>query len=304
MSKIALLFPGQGAQHVGMGKDFAENSDICRDLYTKASDVLGYDLAKLSFDGPIEELTKSVHAQPAIFVSSMVAYTLFKEKFPDHSVQAMAGLSSGEWTALHLAGVLSFEETLKVLETRGRLMQEACESRPGSMLTIIGAPDEQLKEVCDASGAETANLNSRAQTVLSGSVEAIDAAEVKAKELGIRKAIRLNVAGAFHSSLMKTAADGFEEYLASVSFNPPSLPVLANVTGQPHAEDSDSIRKAMVDQVCHSVHWYQGVEWMIEQGITSFVECGPGKVLSGLAKRIDKTCAVRNIGGLKDLEED
>ena len=205
MSKTGILFPGQGAQHVGMGKEFAESSDTCRQLYDRASEVLGYDLGALSFDGPIEELTKSVHAQPAIFVSSVAAYTLLKEKQPDLEAAAMAGLSSGEWTALHLAGVLSYEDTLKVLEARGRLMQKACETKPGSMLSVIGADEEKLKALCEASGAETANLNSRAQTVLSGSVESIESAEAKAKDLGIRKAVRLNVAGAFHSSLMSEA---------------------------------------------------------------------------------------------------
>ena len=302
MSLTSLLFPGQGAQQVGMGKDFAEKSAACRDLYTKASSILGYDLAALSFDGPIEALTISAHAQPAIFVASVAAYTALKEKFPDLSVYSMAGLSSGEWTALHLAGVLSFESTLKVLEQRGRLMQEACVTRPGSMLSVIGAEDAQLAALCEASGAEMANLNSREQTVLSGSKESIDSAEVKAKELGIRKAIRLNVAGAFHSSLMKPAADQFAGYLETVDFASPALPVIANVTGLPHAAEPTAIRDAMVRQVYSSVRWYQGIEWKAAQGVTRYVECGPGKVLSGLAKRIDKSASTHSIQELSHLD--
>lgn len=302
MSVTALLFPGQGAQAVGMGKDFAAQSPACRALYDKAAVVLGYDLAALSFDGPIETLTKSAHAQPGIFVASVAAYTLLNERHPGLAIHSMAGLSSGEWTALHLSGVLSFEQTLRVLEARGRLMQQACEERPGAMVSIIGADETHLKVLCEATGAEMANLNSRDQTVLSGSKESIDAAEVKSKELGIRKAIRLNVAGAFHSSLMKGAADRFAAFLETVDFGTPSIPVLANVTGQPHVSDGRAIREAMVQQVYKSVRWYQGVEWMTGQGVTRFIECGPGKVLSGLVKRIDKNASTHSIQDISNLD--
>jgi len=302
MSKIAFLFPGQGAQAVGMGRDFAEKMPECRALYDEASSVLGYDLAALSFEGPIEKLTISAHAQPAIFVASVAAHRAVMNKVPHLKPAAMAGLSSGEWTALHLSGVLSFHAVLKVLEARGRFMQAACENTPGSMLSVIGAEESQLKALCDATGVEMANLNSREQTVLSGSRSAVDAAEVKAKELGIRKAIRLNVAGAFHSSLMKPAADQFAAFLASIEFGTPAIPVLANVTGAPHAADGKAIREAMVKQVYGSVRWYQGVEWMMGQGVTQYLECGPGKVLSGLAKRIDKQSAATSIQDLSALE--
>lgn len=302
MSTTAILFPGQGAQSVGMGKDFAEKNPACRALYDRASEVLGYDLAALSFEGPIEKLTVSAHAQPAIFVASVASYTALRERHPGLRPHSMAGLSSGEWTALHLAGVLSYDATLRVLEARGRFMQAACEQTPGSMVSIIGADEAQLQALCEATGAEMANLNSRDQTVLSGSRESIDAAEVKAKELGIRKAIRLNVAGAFHSSLMKPAADQFAEFLAGVEFSAPSLPVLANVTGAPHASDAGAIRDAMVKQVYKSVRWYQGVEYMQGQGVNLYIECGPGKVLSGLVKRIDKSAATHSIQELSGLD--
>jgi len=302
MTATAILFPGQGAQQVGMGKDFAEKSPACRALYDQAAQSLGYDLASISFEGPIEKLTVSAHAQPAIFVASVAAYTAVKEKFPSLQVHSMAGLSSGEWTALHLAGVLNFETTLKVLEARGRLMQEACETKPGSMLSVIGAEDAQLIALCEATGAEMANLNSREQTVLSGSKESIDAAEVKAKELGIRKAIRLNVAGAFHSSLMKSAADKFAEFLQTIHFSTPALPVVANVTGAPHAADPALIRNAMIQQVYKSVRWYQGIEWKQSQGVNRYIECGPGKVLSGLVKRIDKSASTHSIQELSGLD--
>lgn len=302
MSTIALLFPGQGAQQVGMGKDFAAQDPSARALYDQAAQVLGYDLAALSFEGPIEKLTVSAHAQPGIFVASVAAYNALKNKFPALAPRALAGLSSGEWTALHVAGVLSFEQTLKVLEARGRLMQAACEQRPGSMVSVIGATDEQLQALCAATGAEMANLNSRDQTVLSGPREAIDAVEVKAKELGIRKAIRLNVAGAFHSTLMKPAADQFADFLQSIPFASPNCTVVANVSGAPHAADGAAIRDAMIRQVYSSVRWYQGIEWMQAQGVTTYLECGPGKVLSGLVKRIDKNAATHSIQELSGLE--
>lgn len=302
MSKTAILFPGQGAQAVGMGKDFAGHDPAARALFDRASSVLGYDLAALCFEGPIEKLTVSAHAQPGIFVTSVAAYQAVKARHPHLAVHAMAGLSSGEWTALHLAGVLSFEATLKVLEMRGRLMQQACEQTPGSMLTMMGVEDAVLKSICAATGVEMANLNSREQTVLSGSKEGIDAAEVKAKELGIRKAIRLNVAGAFHSSLMKPAADAFGAFLQSVDFSAPTLPVMANVTGHWHRADGAAIRDAMVRQVYGAVRWYEGIERMKESGVTRYLECGPGKVLSGLVKRIDKEAVAHSIQDSVGLE--
>jgi [acyl-carrier-protein] S-malonyltransferase len=247
-------------------------------------------------------LTISAHAQPGIFVSSVAAYHGLIAQFSNLQIDAMAGLSSGEWTALHLAGVLSFKDTLRVLEARGRLMQEACEQTPGGMLTIIGVEEAVLKSICDATGVEMANLNSREQTVLSGSKDGIDAAEAKAKELGIRKAIRLNVAGAFHSRLMKPAADKFAEFLKTIEFAPPKLTVLANVTGRPHAAEGHAIRDAMVRQVYSSVRWYEGIEFLKEQGFTQYLECGPGKVLSGLVKRIDKDAVAHSISEFAALE--
>lgn len=301
MSKRALLFPGQGAQFVGMGRELAEANPACRALFDRAAGVLGYDLADVAFNGPIERLTISAHAQPAIFVHSVAAWTAWKQRHPDWTFDVSAGLSSGEWTALHLAGVVGYEDTLKILEARGRFMTEACEERPGGMISVIGAAPESLAKLCAETGLEQANLNSPEQTVLSGPREAVDKAELLAKELGIRKAIRLNVAGAFHSTLMRPAAAKLEAELGRIEFRPPTFPVVSNVTAAPHCSP-DEIRRQMIAQVYSSVRWYQGIDWMKGQGVTEYLECGPGKVLSGLVKRIDKGARLHSIQDLSGLE--
>lgn len=301
MSKRAILFPGQGAQAVGMGKDFAESDPALRGLFDRASQVLGYDLAAICFEGPIEKLTISAHAQPGIFVASVVCYEALKARHPGLSFAASAGLSSGEWTALHLAGVVGFDDTLKVLEARGRFMSEACAATPGGMLSVIGADRATLEKVCAETGVEMANMNSPEQTVLSGRKEGIDAAEALCKQLGIRKAIRLNVAGAFHSSLMRGAAEQLRDVLAGISLQTPSLPVIANVTGRPHTSP-DEIRRLMVEQVYSSVQWVGSIEHLRADGFSGYVECGPGKVLTGLVKRIDKAAALHSISDRSTLD--
>ena len=301
MSKTAILFPGQGAQAVGMARDLAAALPECRALFDRASAVLGYDLAAICFDGPIEKLTISAHAQPGIFVASLAALTALKLRNPGLAFEFTAGLSSGEWTALHVAGALSFEDTLKVLEARGRFMQETCTATPGAMLTVIGADAAALDKMCAAGGAEKANLNSHEQTVLSGTKESIDAAEKTGRELGLRKLIRLNVAGAFHSRLMKPAADRLAGVLATLAFQPTQIPVVANLTALPHGAPG-TIAGAMVAQVHSSVNWVGSIEWLKAQGVSRYIECGPGKVLTGLVRRIDNGAALLNIADLPSLE--
>ena len=299
--KTAILFPGQGAQAVGMGKDLAESFPVAKALFDRASVVLGYDLVQICFEGPLEKLTQSCYAQPGIFVASLAALAVLKQIQPGLHFAAAAGLSSGEWTALHLAGVVSFEDTLKILEVRGRAMQQACEERPGTMMCVIGAEPALLAKVAQEAGVELANFNSPEQTVLSGTKAGIDAAEAALKAAGIRKAIRLNVAGAFHSELMASAALKLEAALAGVALQPPQLPVVSNVTGQFHTTP-DEIRKLMVRQVTGSVQWVQGVQRLQAEGVQAYVECGPGKVLTGLVKRVDKQAALYNISDRSSLE--
>lgn len=301
MSKTAVVFSGQGAQFAGMGKDLAEAFPVCRDLYAKADEVLGYSLSTLCFEGPLEELTKSNHCQPAIFVTSVACYRALQSLVPDLEVAMMAGLSLGEWSALHAAGVLSFEDTLRVLQVRGKAMQEACEEREGGMISVIGLSHDALKEICAKTGVEMANLNSEDQTVLSGPRDGIAKAEALAKEMGAKRAIVLGVAGAFHSSLMASATPKLEKVLAAAKIQTPQVPVVANVTGREHG-GPDAIRRAMLAQVTGSVHWYEGINAMTSAGVTQFVECGPGKVLTGLIKRIAKDAQLINIQDAATLE--
>ena len=303
MTKRAIIFSGQGAQFVGMGKDLADAFPACKALYEKADSVLGYELSKICFEGPAEELTKSNHCQPAIFVTSIACYTALKESVPGLDVAMMAGLSLGEWSALHASGAMSFEDTLRVLEARGRAMQDACDEKDGSMVSVIGLNMDQLAEICEATGVEMANLNSTAQTVLSGERAGIEKAAAMATEMGAKRAIVLQVAGAFHSSLMASATPKLKVVLDAVTVQPPTIPVMANVTGAAHGT-ADEIRAEMLKQVTGSVHWYESIDAMTAAGVNEFIECGPGKVLTGLIKRIaERGTPLHSIQDVATLEK-
>lgn len=298
---IAWLFPGQGAQAVGMGRDLAEADPAMRAWFDRAGEVLQYDLASLCFNGPLEALTRSDRAQPAIFVVSVACAERLRQACPEAEFVAAAGLSSGEWTALYQAGALGFEDTVRVLQARGVYMQEACQMQPGAMLSVIGLDEDGVQALATRCGVEVANYNSPGQTVLSGRVEGIEAAEALAKEAGARMAVRLNVAGAFHSSLMQPAADRLATFLAEIPIRAPSIPVASNVTGQAHGTPEE-IRAAMVRQVVSSVRWVDDMNWVRRLGVTRLVECGPGKVLAGLMKRIDKQAVVHTIQDAPGVE--
>jgi [acyl-carrier-protein] S-malonyltransferase len=283
-----------------MGKDLAEADPAARARFDQAAQALGWDVSRVCFEGPEEELTRSDRAQPAILVHSLVCFEAFRAKRPDVRFSAAAGLSSGEWTALTAAGVLPLEDTLRILQVRGRAMQAACERRPGGMMSVLGLAPEVLAEICAKSGAEIANLLSPEQTVLSGTAEALTAAETLAAGRGVRKTIRLNVAGAFHSTLMREAADELAAALATVRFQAPAFPVYSNVTGKPHGSP-DEVREAMKAQVYSSVQWVRTIQALRAGGVADFIEMGPGRVLSGLIKRIDKTSNLHNIQDLAGL---
>ena len=298
---ICCVFAGQGAQVPGMGKDFAEADAAAMALFDTANEVLGFDLKKVCFEGPAEELTKSNICQPAIFVTSYAAYQALQKKRPT-AFDCAAGLSLGEWGALCAAGVLDFASTLKVLEARGRFMQEACEATPSGMIAIVGASPEQLKTLCEKTGCTVANINSAAQQVLSGSKEAIAAAAAVAKELGIKRAIPLATAGGFHSPFMAPAREKLAPVLDTITFHAPKFPVLSNVTGKPHASDPAAIKALMLEQVTGTTNWAADVAAAKALGCTTFVEFGPGKVLSGLIKKIDASLTTANVADLASLE--
>ncbi len=295
------MFAGQGAQVPGMGKDFAESDATLMALFDKANAVLGFDLKKICFEGPVEELTKSNICQPAIFVTSYAAFLAFQKR-NSAPFAAAAGLSLGEWGALCAAGVLDFDATLTVLEARGRFMQEACEAVPSGMIAIVGATPEQLEELCTKTGCTVANVNSAAQQVLSGSKEEIAAAATVAKDLGIKRAIPLATAGAFHSKFMQPAREKLAPVLDGITFSAPKMPVLSNVTGKPHASDPAAIKATMLEQVTGTTNWAADIEAAKALGCTRFVEFGPGKVLSGLVKKIDAALTAVNVADLASLD--
>jgi [acyl-carrier-protein] S-malonyltransferase len=301
MSKTALLFAGQGAQVVGMGRDLAEASPTARSWFDRANAALGYDLASICFGGPEPELTKTEHAQPGIFLVSWAAFELLKERVPTLSFAATAGLSLGEFTALTAAGVMSFEDGLRVVRHRGRFMQEACEATQGSMAAVIGLDESATREVCAQAGVVLANLNCPGQLVISGATANIAQACDLAKAKGARRALPLPVAGAYHSPLMASAQPKLQVELERITLTPPAVSVIANVTARPH-EDPEAIRARLVEQVTSSVRWEASMRYLVGQGFTRFIELGPGTALSGFMKRIDKTPQVLNVADTASLE--
>jgi [acyl-carrier-protein] S-malonyltransferase len=302
MNQTALLFAGQGAQHVGMGSDWADRFPTARTLTERARQILGYDLAAVCFRGPEAELTQTEHAQPGIFLVSWMAFTLLREQFPAFAFQAAAGLSLGEFTALAAAGAMTFEDGLKVVAHRGRFMQEACEATRGSMAAIIGLDVEPTRAVCDEAGVELANLNCPGQLVISGELDRISRACELAKAKGAKRALPLTVAGAYHSRLMAGAQPKLERILDETVLASPGVPVIANVTAQPHGAAAE-IRRRLVDQVTASVRWEESMRLLLDRGYRRFIELGPGTTLSGFLKRIDKQAAVFNVSDLASLEK-
>jgi [acyl-carrier-protein] S-malonyltransferase len=301
MGKTAFVFAGQGAQVVGMGRDFAEQFPSARAWFDRANAALGYDLAAVCFNGPEAELTKTEHAQPGIFLVSWVAFQLLRERAPGVTFEAAAGLSLGEFTALTAAGTFTFEDGLKVVRERGQFMQEACEATRGTMAAVIGLDEAPTREVCAEAGVELANLNCPGQLVISGETEKIGRACELAKARGAKRALPLPVAGAYHSALMASAKPKLDAALAARKIQPPSVPVVANVTAQPHGAP-DEIRRRLVEQVTSSVRWEESMRYLLAQGFTRFIEIGPGKALSGFLKRIDPTAQLLNVADVPSLE--
>jgi len=301
MSKIVLLFSGQGAQKVGMGKDWAESSALARSMVHQADEALGFSISDIMFDGPVEELTRTAYCQPALYLHGMIALALLKKRLPNFEPVAAAGLSLGEFTAHAAAGTFSFEDGLCLVARRGQFMEEACLATQGAMAALIGGDESQVRALAAAADVDVANLNAPGQIVLSGTVAGIDAAVAQAKEFGIRKAIKLNVAGAYHSRLMQSAQDKLAAELSGVSLKSPSMPVVCNY-GASVVSDPAEIRSMLEKQVTGSVRWTESIQSLIATGHKTFLELGPGKVLAGLVGKIDKEATVHSVEDLASLE--
>ena len=300
MSRIAFLFPGQGAQTVGMGKRLAESLPNVRRLYDRAADVLGYDLAKLCFEGPAEELDSTVYSQPAIFVTSLAALEALRAESPDVvlACEATAGLSLGEYTALVFAGVMEYEDGLMLVQRRGAAMQEAADATPSGMVSILGLEKVEVEALCEKARKgeilKIANLLCPANIVISGSLSACERAAEIAQSCGAMKAVPLAVAGAFHTEIMRPADRQCAEALADVPMHKPRIPVISNVDAQAH-DDPEEIRQILVRQILQPVRWEESMRNLIQQGFDQFYEVGPGRVLRGLLRRIDRSASCQSV---------
>ena len=296
---LVILCPGQGAQHVGMGKGWSEASSVASQTFAEANDVLGFDLAKTCFEGPEAEVTRTDVAQAAIYVTTVACVRALRDRGElGDDFAATAGLSLGEYTALHLASVFGFADGLKLVRQRGQFMQAAAESAGGSMVAVTGAvTDQAVQKVCDGARGDDvlvpANYNSPMQVVISGSAGACERSVALIEAEGL-KATPLTVAGAFHSPLMRDAADRMSDALDAVSWSEPTTTVMSNVTGEPHDKDIGSIRSLLVRQITESVRWSQNCQWLSANVQGRYVEPAPGKVLTGLMRRIDKKTKVEN----------
>lgn len=300
--KTALVFPGQGSQFVGMGKDLYEEFSECKYIFDIANDILGFDLKKICFDGPDETLKQTEYTQPALFVHSLAVFEVIK----NNEFHGAAGHSLGEYSALTAAGVFSFEDGLRLVRTRGLLMQESGQRNPGTMAAIVGLPFEEIEKIYLTASefgiVQPANFNSPGQIVISGDVNAVHRAIELAKQTGARLAKELVVSGAFHSPLMNYAYENIANELNKVTFNEPSISVYSNVSGQKFRDVSE-IKALLIEQIVKPVKWSQLIESMINDGIQRFVEVGAGKVLTGLIKRINSNVQVVNLGTVLELKE-
>ncbi len=303
MKKLALLFSGQGAQTVGMGKDLAAEFPAVSKLFEQAETILGYPLANIAFEGPAEELTKTSVCQPALYVHGLACLAALRERCPGLEFNAVAGLSLGEFTAHAAAGTFDFERGLRLVDRRAKAMQAACESTQGGMAAIIGGEENRIRELAAAADVDVANINAPGQIVLSGDAAKVVMAVGMAKDYGSRKAVELTVAGAFHSRLMEPAYQSLSVALGETEMRAPKVPVVCNVDAIAVA-DPDEIRRTLADQVTGSVCWSQSIEYLIDHlKVTHFLELGPGGVLAGLVNRIRKGTPVASISNVANLEE-
>ncbi len=303
MSKIGFLFPGQGSQVVGMGKDFNDLFSTAQQIYDLAEKILGFELSDVSFHGPEEKLKQTQYTQPALYVHSYIIAQLLAER--GVKAQAAAGHSLGEFSALAYSHAFSFEDGLELVKVRSQLMQDAGEKSPGSMAAIVGLDAQTVMEICmdaqDAGIVQPANYNSPQQIVISGSREGVAEAMSLAREKGARRVVDLPVSGAFHSPLMSSAVTAFGEKLHATSIKKANLPVYANVTAIP-VNSVEEMRNLLHHQLTHPVRWVETIQNMVRDGVTTFIEVGAGKVLSGLVKRISRDVTIQQCGTVEELD--
>jgi len=298
--KIVLVFPGQGAQAIGMGKELAAAYPAAADLFRQADEILGWPLSQICWEGPEEELTKTSVCQPALYVHGLAALAVAREKLGNFAVAGGAGLSLGEFTAHAAAGTFDFATGLRIVAQRGQFMQEACEATRGGMAAMIGVDENVVRDLAAQTDIDVANINSPGQIVVSGEAAKVATAIGLAKDFGIRKAVELKVAGAFHSRLMQPAYERLADVLAATDIRKPAFPVVCNVEGCP-VSDPDDIRRTLADQVTGSVRWADCVTCLLDKiGCDTFLELGPGTTLAGMIARIRKGTSVASLGTAED----
>ena len=300
--KIAYVFPGQGSQAVGMGLELLHSSREARQVFEEADQALQFPLSRLCFEGPEQELRETIHTQPAMLTVSVAYLKATLELNGSIKPDFVAGHSIGEYTALVAANVLSFADAVCLVRERGRLMQEAGKSKPGSMAAIIGMDEASVEEICLESGAQIANINCPGQIVVSGNSEAIACSMDLAQSRGAIGVVPLEVSGAFHTPLMQPAVEGMAQAISRVNFSPPQIPIVANSTAKP-VTTIDEVKEELLQQLCQSVKWQASVEYMAGVGVSIFIEVGPGIVLTKLIKRIAKKAQVLNMSDLESIQE-
>ena len=302
-ARVAYLFPGQGAQVVGMGQELYDSSPAARSVFHEVDMALGRPLTKLVFAGPQEELRETVNAQPAIMAVSLACVKAMEESLGEEAVPQpalMAGHSLGEYTALAVAGVLDVGETARLVQERGRLMQEACDQRPGSMAAILGLDEMTIEEISRETGTYVSNVNTPEQVVISGDRMLVAQALDLALARGAKRVMPLSVGGAFHSALMEPATAGLAEAVSKLEFRDPRVPIVANCTGEPMTS-AEEVKQELVSQVCNCVQWNRSIDYMLGSGVSYFVEVGPGSALSSMVKRIDKSTETVSVGDMGSI---
>ena len=299
---LAIVFPGQGSQKVGMGRDVFESFPSARDVFNFADEALQVGLSTICFEGPEEALTSTDNAQPAILTASLAYLAAAVESGTiRHRPSFLAGHSLGEYTALAAANVIDFATAVYLARERGRLMHEAGLKEPGGMVAIIGLDEDVLLEVCDQTGTQIANFNCPGQLIISGSMVNLPKASEYAQAKGASRIVPLQVSGAFHSPLMQPAKEGLFEIIAKLPFRDPAVPIIANVTAKPLTK-AEEVKTELIEQLCNCVQWHHSIEYMVNNGVSTIYEIGPGKVLAGLIKRINKEMDVRNIGDIAAIK--